>query len=914
MTLNLHNYMDADGLFVKGFSPLRKALNAQAETLRDDHKAYSPWILRTAKGGTAEERFLKNHDVSLYRHCMDISIIAFMLFVHAWQNDKLTGLPATTAEDDAFLLLSVRRLFAIAFCHDANKYPELSTPGNPTLEQVQEIHDALDMEKWAELPVKTLFAAAATVQQDGQGSALFQGALLTDPLLKQLRNMVRVGDALTSIGSKDGLAAMLASYNKRLAENDPRENLRTLFNLPAVPQKLVVFRYAPVILHRLQREFILSCYEQAFYPLVCLLEGQQLYLSIPADKDQTFLAELLGYLQDEISERPQPQLKRSPTNGEVKIAHIGNAQDLSEALMEKPERGLLSAQMPDWGGVQSFVQEWWQDANSSALLLESKPAKDKGVAPLFALKGDAPRIFHNALVVAAALRMETNKKQFETRLQRLLAMENLDCKAVAGAFDFNILHKNTVQTLLSLQAARHIQDDTQLEEIVTALVGEFPTATESDPGSEEILRQLKQQCGLATSQRDDAPYQPEKKGGTCLLCGNPSDMPIETSRMNLAGIKKTAFNNRIGHRKHIWSQSDANYLCPACIKNQDLLCQLDPKLRSEPLLAAVPFRGLITPVKTHRGDSDSGGTVRLVSSFEAVKPDTWRNVLPWNLDLSDKYPFVSESIDPDLLSVVSAVERWAKYALHSGNPVHVFISNQRDCKPAFVFEQMPALIQELVKDLVKDSGTDTGIRRDQLAEFIKRLELFRQILGCNAGREVLSVMPAFKWWAVAWLNLREEEKKTYLVRTAKESYPMTECDISGLVKLAKQIQTPPFYNKKEPPSLNERQFALKTAMEQMDSIRRREAGCMPSEEETIAAMAQTLAESLNRRQYARGKDGKRDDESFYMDCKAFADAVYHLISGQREKGQFDARFHRFLLAAYTFMFMEKDDAKPEADS
>jgi hypothetical protein len=303
----------------------------------------------------------------------------------------------------------------------------------------------------------------------------------------------------------------------------------------------------------------------------------------------------------------------------------------------------------------------------------------------------------------------------------------------------------------------------------------------------------------------------------------------------------------------------------------------------------------------------------LLSSFEAVKPDSWLNVLPWNLDLSDKYPLVSESIDPDLLSVISAVERWAKYALHSGNPVHVFISHQRECKAAFVFEQMPALVQELVKDLVKDEGNDSSIRRDQLAEFIKRLELFRQILNCNAGREVLSVMPAFKWWAVAWLNIREEESKGYLVRTAKESYPMTECDISGLVKLAKQIQTPPFYNKKEPPSLNERQFALKTAMEQMDSVKRRQSGYIPSDSEVIAAMAETLAESLNRRQYARGKDGKRDDESFYMDCKAFASAVYALISAQREKGQFDARFHRFLLAAYTFMFMERDKDEKTAE-
>lgn len=952
MKLDLHDYMKPNGLFAFAFQDLRKALNQQAETLWQENKAYSPWVLRTAKGGTGKESFLVNQDVSLYRHCMDISIIAFMLFIYAWKGGKLPQLAVEpkTSEEKEFLYLTVRRLFAIAFCHDANKYPEQSTPGNPTLEQVEEIYRTLNMEQWTELPVKTLFAAACTVQQDGQGSALFSGALLTDPLLEKLRNMVRVGDALTSIGSKEGLAAMLDSYNQRLNENNPRECLQTLFNVPNVPLQLISFRYSPVVLHILQRVFVNYCHDKHFYPLVCLLDGERLYLSVPADAEgmpdtelvevsdissastahSVFMTEVFSRLETEISDTPQPQLKRSQTNGEVKAAHIHTADDLITAISEQPDRGLLSVQMPDWDKVQAFVQEAWQSLNSSRLVLASKPSKATGIAALFELKGEGelPAKYLYALAIAAALRMETNKKLFEERVQRLLDSSQFDAVSLKNSFDFKVLHKNTVQTLLALQTASHVHNASELDATVQMLVGEFPPVQE-DTGSRDILRQLKQQCGLATLpltaspsftelvevnggeavSKQDLPYQAKPKGGTCLLCGDPTLTAIETSRMNLAGIKKTAFNNRIGHRKHIWSQSDKNYLCPACVKQQDLLCGIDPKLRNEPLLAAVPFQGLITPTKTHVGDQDEGGTVHLFSSFTAVKPDTWQQVLPWNRDLSDKYPFVSESIDNDLNSVISAMERWAKFALHSGNPVHVFISHQRDCKPAFVFEQMPALIQELIADLVKDKTHDSSIRRDQLPAFIRRMELFRQILNSHVGREVLSVMPAFKWWAVAWLHLREEGKKYFLVKQAKEEYPMSlDGKIEEIARLAQQIQKRP--DKGWDASGSEISFALSSALQQFHTGRAREA----SETATIAAMTRTLATDLqDRRGLALRIKGDTHSEQFYETCHEFCAKVYDLMNSQIKEGQSDARFQRFLASAYAFLFMEKRQEKAEEE-
>ncbi len=39
----------------------------------------------------------------------------------------------------------------------------------------------------------------------------------------------------------------------------------------------------------------------------------------------------------------------------------------------------------------------------------------------------------------------------------------------------------------------------------------------------------------------------------------------------LAGVKASAFNNRMGHRKSLWSQTEKNYLSAAGLKQQALL-------------------------------------------------------------------------------------------------------------------------------------------------------------------------------------------------------------------------------------------------------------------------------------------------------------------------------------------------------
>ncbi len=148
-----------------------------------------------------------------------------------------------------------------------------------------------------------------------------------------------------------------------------------------------------------------------------------------------------------------------------------------------------------------------------------------------------------------------------------------------------------------------------------------------------------------------------------------------------------------------------------------------------------------------------------------------------------------------------------------------------------------------------------------------------------------------------------------MVKQAKEIYSMKQdITISELATLARTVQRYP--NEKYKASYSERTFALSTVLEQFDTGKKYQK----DRTDTIAGMAGMLAISLNRRKYAKSPDGEREDAPFYEQCQTFAEKVYDFVEHHKQQRQFDARFHRFFLAAYAFQFMVGNHDKNITDS
>jgi hypothetical protein len=895
--MNLNEYMQPDeakGLFASAFQPLRQRLHQSAQA-----DQFSSWSIRTGKGNS---RYPDYPDISLYRHCMDVAMIAFMLFIYAWKNDLLDELEP---EDEEGAKTVLQIILAIAFLHDADKY-QLSDSKTPDFEQVQQLYELLEINQWTNLSVDDCFALVSRVENRGKQHALLAPPP-TDTIADILADMVSEGDKLTSIASRQGLPAMIANYNKWLPA------FTAQYGVPNESLCLWEFKQSPVVLWHLQQTFLDVLYDNQYFPLVGLLEGERLTVSVPEKFDLAAVFEQLSYRLASNT----PNIKRNHTNGELNLLHVHDIDTLIEEATDisSYEPRFLTIHSRDWEDVINYIEKWAGGINGLSLL---EPGKGKLLLPIApnVSKGqtvvELAERYQYALAIAAALRVESKGKVFEERLNRLKTWQancvETDLKIQLPSLSLEQLDKNTRQALYAMQAAIEIQDNEQLTELIEQLQIAFPPPAQ-DMGTQAIIASLQKQCGLEpyTSSQEvkadlfEGPqeilYASAPKGGTCLLCGLPATQKIETNRMTLAGVKGSAFNNRIGQQKNIWSQTDKNYLCASCLKQQALLCdtlaQNGHRATGIPLLVATPFRGFIKPLKSANQNDD----ISIINSFMAVnhKDQAWQKVLPWALDISEQPPLFLETVDNDFDSTVNTMYRMASYAAHSGNPVHVFIASQRDSKAAFLFEATPPLIRSLIADLSLPDEPNT-VRRDKLPLLVKRLELIRQIL-TNNGHDVLSAMPAYRWWAVAWLNERLiAQDKFYFspsVLLAKEVYPMkADQQIETIAHLANQVQRYP-----GPKASNsDRVFALTTVLNQYETGKKYQQ----SESVIVAAMAGYLATALDRRDmFAKGKG------PFFERCKAFAQEVYNFIETHKKNGQFDARFQRFFLAAYAFLFMEK---------
>ena len=771
--MNIDDYTE---LFREAFEPLRAKLNQQTEQIRqgqDPHNQFSPWLVCTGKGGSHKPEYLAYPDISLYRHCMDVATVAFMLFTYAWQAGRLAGL---SPEDETGAQKALRNLLAIAFLHDADKYRDQDGPWNasrsPELSDVQKVYEVLDIGQWTDLSVQDCFALVSRVETNrGKRHALFAPPP-PDPMTDMLAAMVAEGDKLTSIASRlepareQGSAAAsdsrrgltMPTMARRLVDthNDPRrlQALAATYAIPNERLRLLEFRQTPVVLHHLRAVFLEELYDAERFPLICLLDGERFSISVPEGFD---LAQVFVNLSFKLS-HTQPSIKRNPTNGELSLLHIHDVDTLIKVAIDNYDPRVLTVHTDDWDKVIEYIRGWVGAVSGLAVAERSQVGKllmAVNIHPAAAADGVLPERYTYALAVACALRSDAKGKLFEERLQRLQSWQEgkiqHGLQSALPGVNADKLDKNTRQTLYAMQAAMEIASSAALQTLVTHLHESFP-AQQADTGTQAIVDSLKRQCGLAVESDDqeERVYTSAPQGGTCLLTGAPATQPIKASSMALAGIKTSAFNNRMGHRKSLWSQADQNYLSEAAIKQQALLCETltaaNKLAVGQPLLVAMPFRSVFKPLRDVV-ESNTGG-VRVIDSFMAVneKDAGWKQVLPWNLDVSESMPLILETVDTDFDSRLHTMYRMAVLALYSGDPVHVFISTQRDIRAAFAFEYTPPLLQSLLRDLTAANDMPGTIRRDKLPDLVQRLALFRQIIATPYGHDVLSALSSL--WLV----------------------------------------------------------------------------------------------------------------------------------------------------------------------
>ena len=123
-----------------------------------------------------------------------------------------------------------------------------------------------------------------------------------------------------------------------------------------------------------------------------------------------------------------------------------------------------------------------------------------------------------------------------------------------------------------------------------------------------------------------------------------------------------------------------------------------------------------------------------------------------------------------------------------------------------------------------------------------------------------------------------------------------DAQLERIAKLATHVQRYPGPRV----SNNDRIFALTTVLGPFNTGKQHGQADVV----TIAAMAETLEQSLERRDmYARG-EGRLAER-----CHVFAQEVYDFMTKNTNQGRFDGRFHRFMIAAYAYLFMAQHNNK-----
>lgn len=852
----------------KAFQPLRHHLNRDASSL--PYGEYSPWTMCLGKGGPSPAGGVyPGPEKSIYRHCMDVASFALWLFFHAWQSGKI---PLLKEQDP---VPALRILFAIVFSHDADKLRG-GKSRSPSLEDVRYVYEMLEMQEWSGLTVEIMHAAVSHVENRGTAQAVF-GTVVIDHLTEKLAEMIYTADNLISRSTKVGGSPgdFVRIYN------DDAHRLHSLYGTPDQSLRHIRFRNHPIVLYRFFRFMEERLYDKGFYPLLLVRQGEWLDVALSESIETKFLATWLDEFEESLLDRT-PSLQVSPTTGKVTLFHVHEAKDVLAAVKENDRQVqslLLRFSLKDWNSVIPLAGFWVRKDGPPFGLLQKD--EKKSFCPVFRKTMDTEVSSDHPIWVAASIAAILND---EKNVGRLLSIEGGIIKMALeqNGIDWQKLSSLTLRTAASLQASLVIEDEDRLRSWLDEIHGPWNKPESIDPGTKAVVDSLRNQIGIEGAHVDRSllPYEvsPTRNIGFCLLCGNPTERMVETSSMKLAGIKKSSFSNRIGHKKSLDSQSGENYICPACERIQGLFFQVNDSRYTTPMLVSTPVQHLLD-TQTKKGE------INLLRSFDAVSGENRKSVFPWEGDTRFSEPLMFEERQIPFGDVIDQIYRFAVYAATSGEPVHSFIASQRSCKSSFFYEETPAVLKEIFEDITNEEG---GISRKNLGRLIRRLDMFRGMLKEN-GMNGLQSIPEFGWWAVVYVYLRALSNKkvkwesiSKTVAMSRKEFPMNEYDrfLETLVKVSIRINLPRWDG-----STNDFTFMLRGSLEtwQSQSV---------FEEKTIKfAIMNRLRSDVSRRM----KNGRSPREEDLME---FAEAAIAIFQKGEAESNMNSKFLRFLFSAY----------------
>lgn len=920
-----------DGVFNRAFEPLRRALDAQFQRCNADKKSGdaldpTPWLTRAGKGGPGYEQY---RIVSLARHCLDVMFLGALTAFLLWKSGALA--PEVPPDDEDAFVRALTRLLVIALFHDADKYAGDGRSRSPTPADVAKVYEDLAPGDDLSMTPAEIIALVNRVEGRGMGNAFM--ATTISALDSLLAKIVALVDG--ALGDAAGRAAKQGDDEDQALVDSFRERLRQTFAIELPPHRIVHLRQQPAILHEIQVTVLSKVPEcSGLPPLVLSVSGEELTVALP---ESLQLDEWLDELRWRLGER-RPTCKLNRTDGKLTLSHVGSSDALFEAVARMNDPGyLLRVHVNDQSAVQDFIVRWTGNHAPADAAINARPDVGK-LFPVLAFKGrcdDLEQPLARALATVALLRggIRNPTKEFNGRVRILekrlesagarsleVLRQSFGADAMDGGFDIA-----TRQTLIALQVAADISSERDFRELAAHFFNEaFQVAAESDeetdPGVELILRSVGRQLGLLTpDMAESEPYAAAPDGGTCLLCGAPTTTTYEPSEFNIPELKKTAFSNRIGHRKDIYSESGATYICAGCIAGSLLLKrvltaggQSNFKFKDADVVhTATPLRNLILPGV---GFQEQNRPLHLLGSDAVPGRNPVQEalaILPWNLDLSDSLAFYFDTLTADLTEQVSYLHNAARFAWLSGNPVHVFRIRQHRGRGAFMSELVPALVDDLLRPDFYPDKPVCRVERAQLPDFIARLNLIQMLLRekDSAKLTVLNDLKLFSWWPVAWFVERRytddkglNQTGRRLLKLAQESFTMSEHDtpLRQLAELATQIQRRP--QRGASASGNLQGLAFDTALIAFQEFHLQQRA---EKADTVAATMGQLNDTLSRRDAYAG--GKEDVTGRY---RRFAEAAYDVFEAYCHKdGDLSSKTRRYLRAAYVTYFLEIHEVK-----
>lgn len=902
----------ADGAFGVAFAALRHVLDEQQRALGDTP---SPWLTHYGKGGSEYPEY---RPVCLSQHCLDVGFIAAQILIMQWCRGEL-GDYGISVDDDNLMVELLKRLLALAMAHDGDKY--VGGPSrSPSEEDVAAVHRDLDIESWTAMDLATLVALVDRVERRGLQAAVRHGRINAMDTL--IADAVHLADNTLSKAARAEVEQE-ADPDQVLLEA-LRSGLKNNFRFDIGHWEMRRFRHNPAVLYWLRDALLEQVADlHGCPPWVLTLNGDELAVSVPADLDLRVVGQrLLGWLDESY-----PKFEVMPNDGKTNVQDVTDPDELLEALQNGDRHGLLlRVARADLTHMLSWLRQWI--AQFGVLALYETPTGESLLQVInfraFQVSDwncPVTRALGVALVLKAGVRSLI--KELPERLERLEHARRERDHAPFDALDehWTGYSPHSRITQAALQVAVDFDDpdefESLLDDVIRDLFGERYTHR-PDPGSTLIMADLLRQVGIEAGERPSGtPYRADLQGGVCLNCGEPTRNIYKATESPVPGIKGTAFSNRIGHIKDIFSEkAGTTYICPSCVKSLGLLGNLmqqvsQPLVMKDENLVNVGFsiQSRILPTASTRTHGlQLLGKERIVTQDQRLEQRLRR--APWHVNYSDTPVLYVERVKDGLEEAINLHLRTAETALWNGNSVRLFRGRQHAARGIYYSELVPPLVAALIQELTLPDQPACTIPPGRLGSLVRRLEILNDLIRRKDNNKltVINDLAWAGWWPLAWLRLLNPEDRFFAderLRRAKREFPMPEDTLLGqLGGYAAEIQRMPPGGIRATGNLLGLSFdtALDVFMESLAGERKTA--------DSIAAIQRRLYEYLDRRgalqDYGRSSD-------LDTRCHQFAQCAWDVFKQHAQQdGDLSGKTRRYLRAAYISYFLEAAEAKQAA--